>query len=203
MSKHKLGSALGNLRKRGNVFSLQSFGHTLRDGSPVQAHAGNLSADGCRADMQYIQLQDEHESGFRAKLSASFADQDNGDKWQDLPTENVAPTQLLSSRKRKRYAATVSYALRTAFFVPDRCLQDSNLRHWVENFRDTYLRVLVTREGPMGQEALCSCGETARYRCSECHGVQMLCKGCMVEAHWLRPLCRIEVHLCAIIFPRC
>ncbi|KAJ7803737.1 hypothetical protein B0H14DRAFT_3487098 [Mycena olivaceomarginata] len=172
---HLSGSALGNLRKRGNVFSLQSFGHTLRDGSPAQARAGNLSADGRRADVQYVQLQDEHESGLGAESSASFADQDNGDEWQDLPMENVIPTQLLSSRKRKRYAAT-----------------DSNLRHWVENFRDAYLRVLVTREGPMGQEGLCSCGETARYRCSECHGVQMLCKGCMVEAHWLRPLCRIE-----------
>ncbi|KAJ7873817.1 hypothetical protein B0H14DRAFT_2215648, partial [Mycena olivaceomarginata] len=57
---------------------------------------------------------------------------------------------------------------------------------------DAYLRVLVTREGPMGQEGLCSCGEAARYRCSECHGVRMFCKGCILEAHRLRPLCRIE-----------
>jgi hypothetical protein len=118
MSKRKSGSTLGNLRKRGNVFSLQSFGHTLRDGSPAQARAGNLLADGRRADVQYVQLQDEHESGLGAESSASFADQDNGDEWQDLPTEDVVPTQLLSLRKRKRYAATVSYALRTAFFRP-------------------------------------------------------------------------------------
>ncbi|KAJ7729882.1 hypothetical protein B0H14DRAFT_3518187 [Mycena olivaceomarginata] len=158
MSKHKSGARIGNVKKRANVFSLQSFGHTLRDADPLQARAG-----------------DEHESGPGAESSASFASQDDGDEWQDLPAENLISPERLSSRKRKRYAAT-----------------DASLQHWVEGFRDAYLRVLVTREGPMGQEGLCSCGEAARYRCSECHGVRMFCKGCILEAHRLRPLCRIE-----------
>ncbi|KAJ7862390.1 hypothetical protein B0H14DRAFT_3444766 [Mycena olivaceomarginata] len=165
---------LGNLKKRANVFSLQSFGHMLRDANPLHARAGNLSADGCRADVQFVQLDHEHGSGSGADSSASFAPQDDSDEWQDLP-ENLVSTPLLGSRKRKWYATT-----------------DSNLRHWVENYRDAYLRVLVTREGPMGHEGPCSCGKTARYRCSECHGTQMLCKECMLETHRLRPLCRIE-----------
>ncbi|KAJ7796028.1 hypothetical protein B0H14DRAFT_2391100 [Mycena olivaceomarginata] len=44
----------------------------------------------------------------------------------------------------------------------------------------------------MGREGLCSCGEAAKYRCEECHGSEMFCKGCMVDGHRLRPLCRIE-----------
>ncbi|KAJ7805529.1 hypothetical protein B0H14DRAFT_2611299 [Mycena olivaceomarginata] len=146
---------LSNLKKRANIFSLQSFGHTLRDANPLQARAGSLSADGCRADVQFVQLEHEHGSGSGADSSASFAPQDDGDEWQDLP-ENLVSTPLLGSRKRKWYATT-----------------DSNLRHWVENYRDTYLRVLVTREGPMGHEGPCSCE-------------------CMLETHRLRPLCRIE-----------
>jgi hypothetical protein len=203
MSKRKLGARISNVKKRANVFSLQLFGHTLRDADPLQACAGGFLADGRRADIQLFSLQAEHESGPGAESSASFASQDDGDEWQDLPAENLISPERLSSRKRKRYAATVSYPLRAAFFVADRCLQDASLQHWVEGFRDAYLRVLVTREGPMGQEGLCSCGEAARYRCSECHGVWMFCKGCILEAHRLRPLCRIEVRLGAVIFTRC
>jgi hypothetical protein len=71
--------------------------------------------------------------------------------------------------------------------------QDDNLRHWVTNYCDDYLRVLVTREGFMGEEACCPCGQPAKYRCSECYGGQMFCHECLVEAHRLHPLCRIEV----------
>ncbi|KAJ7302497.1 hypothetical protein DFH08DRAFT_636654, partial [Mycena albidolilacea] len=67
------------------------------------------------------------------------------------------------------------------------------LRHWVANFRDEYLRVLVTQEGFMGQEPCCPCGQPGTYRCSECFGTQMFCCECLVEGHSLRPLCRIEV----------
>ncbi|KAJ7888055.1 hypothetical protein B0H14DRAFT_3430251 [Mycena olivaceomarginata] len=31
-------------------------------------------------------------------------------------------------------------------------MQDDNLRHWVEKYRDQYLRILVTREGLLGEE---------------------------------------------------
>ncbi|KAJ7773542.1 hypothetical protein B0H14DRAFT_2183304, partial [Mycena olivaceomarginata] len=53
---------------------------------------------------------------------------------------------------------------------------------------------LITREGTMGDVGLCSCGEAeAMYRCNECHGMQMFCQVCIVEAHRRHPLCRIEV----------
>ncbi|KAJ7797241.1 hypothetical protein B0H14DRAFT_3493974 [Mycena olivaceomarginata] len=42
--------------------------------------------------------------------------------------------------------------------------RDNNLRHWVANYRDQYLRVLVTREGLLGEEQSCSCGQPASYR---------------------------------------
>jgi hypothetical protein len=75
-------------------------------------------------------------------------------------------------------------------------LQDDNLRHWVANYRDNYLRVLVSREGFMGKEPCCPCSKPAKYRCSECYGGQLFCRECLVEAHRLRPLCRIEVRSC-------
>ncbi|KAJ7788499.1 hypothetical protein B0H14DRAFT_2398363, partial [Mycena olivaceomarginata] len=56
---------------------------------------------------------------------------------------------------------------------------------------DAYLRVLMTREGTMGQNQ-CPCGRSGKYRCGECFGVQMYCQACIVEAHRLRPLCRVE-----------
>ncbi|KAJ7843570.1 hypothetical protein B0H14DRAFT_3456138 [Mycena olivaceomarginata] len=70
--------------------------------------------------------------------------------------------------------------------------RDNNLRHWVANYRDQYLRVLVTREGLLGEEQSCSCGQPASYRCSDCFSAQMFCCECLLEGHRLRPLCRIE-----------
>ncbi|KAJ7862664.1 hypothetical protein B0H14DRAFT_3444602 [Mycena olivaceomarginata] len=69
---------------------------------------------------------------------------------------------------------------------------DDNLRHWVANYRDNYLRVLVSREGFMGEEPCCPCSQPVKYRCGECYGSQLFCRECLVEAHRLRPLCRIE-----------
>ncbi|KAJ6458779.1 hypothetical protein C8R45DRAFT_764179, partial [Mycena sanguinolenta] len=64
---------------------------------------------------------------------------------------------------------------------------------WVHNYRDSFLRVLLTREGPMGQGNVCSCGQPSKYRCVECFGGQILCRSCMIERHRLRPLCHIEI----------
>ncbi|KAJ6471042.1 hypothetical protein C8R45DRAFT_1218231 [Mycena sanguinolenta] len=44
----------------------------------------------------------------------------------------------------------------------------------------------------MGEDAACVCGKPGKYRCKECHGAKIYCRECMVEAHRLRPLCRIE-----------
>jgi hypothetical protein len=53
----------------------------------------------------------------------------------------------------------------------------------------------------MGQDSVCSCGQPAKYRCTECYGMRLLCRGCIVNGHITRPLCRIEVRLqCRIFF---
>ncbi|KAJ7301216.1 hypothetical protein DFH08DRAFT_978997 [Mycena albidolilacea] len=163
----------GPSRKRTkNVYSLRDFGHSLQEAprsTPV-ARAGNLSADGRRADIQHIPL----ESQSRPSSSAT-PPVDYDDDWLDMPSEVNNMEPMSRARKRKWYATT-----------------DDALRHWVANFRDAYLRVLVTREGRMGQDSTCSCGEHAKYRCTECFGGRIYCQGCIVEAHRLRPLCRIE-----------
>ncbi|KAJ7776669.1 hypothetical protein B0H14DRAFT_3508251 [Mycena olivaceomarginata] len=171
----------GSRKRTRNIFSLQSFGHSLRDpaSTPSTARTGNLTSDGRRTNVQIIELQPpEHPSGPPPPVDITSDDDD----WQDLPGPNTAGSVHTSSatqnpaRKRKWYATT-----------------DDSLRYWVQNFRDEYLRVLITREGTMGDVGLCSCGEAeATYRCNECHGMQMFCQACVVEAHKRRPLCRIE-----------
>ncbi|KAJ7788324.1 hypothetical protein B0H14DRAFT_3504322 [Mycena olivaceomarginata] len=168
-----------------NVYLLQSFGHSLRGSQPAPApappvaRAGNLSSDRCRADVQLIPLRQN------PCLSVLSTDS-NDDAWVDVadPPDNDTATLghdagLPAHRKRKRkwYATT-----------------DNSLGHWVDNFRDAYLRVLMTREGTMGQNQ-CPCGRSGKYRCGECFGIQMYCQACIVEAHRLRPLCRIEAWL--------
>ncbi|KAF8195150.1 hypothetical protein K438DRAFT_1968480 [Mycena galopus ATCC 62051] len=74
----------------------------------------------------------------------------------------------------------------------DDSLGDDNLCHWVHNYRDAYLHVLVTREGFMGEESVCQCGEAGKYQCADCYGGKIFCCNCIVEAHWLHPLCHIE-----------
>ncbi|KAF8208554.1 hypothetical protein K438DRAFT_1961156 [Mycena galopus ATCC 62051] len=155
-------------------FSLQSFGHALNTPTvPPIARAGHLTADGRRADVDLIVL-DRDNPGPSTGV-------DNNDDWLDIPGndyEDVATARPNTTRKRKQkwYATT-----------------DDPLRHWVSNYRDEYLRVLMTREGKMGMGDECPCGDVVKYRCRDCHGGQMFCCGCIVETHRLSPLCRIEV----------
>ncbi|KAJ7615463.1 hypothetical protein FB45DRAFT_1035452 [Roridomyces roridus] len=93
--------------------------------------------------------------------------------WEDVAI--VHQVQEPRTRKRKRYATS-----------------DDALKHWVDKYRDEYLRVLVTREGLMGEGTTCSCGLAAHFRCTECFGGQLLCQECMVRSHHAKPLCRIE-----------
>ncbi|KAJ7701736.1 hypothetical protein B0H14DRAFT_3527423 [Mycena olivaceomarginata] len=159
MSKRKANGGLSNFRKKPNIFSLQSFGHTLRDSAtPPTARAGNLSADGRRADVQFVPLRQE---SHRGESSDQPANQDNEDDWQDLPGET------------------------TGF--------DDNLRYWVENFRDAYLRVLVTRErAPWSRRA---CALWAGAGEVSLHGVPWrrdAVSRVHVKEHRMRPLCQIE-----------
>ncbi|KAJ7763263.1 hypothetical protein B0H14DRAFT_3510637 [Mycena olivaceomarginata] len=110
-----------------------------------------------------------------ASGSAPATTLDNNDDWLDVPMDELPPPDTQNGRKRRWYATT-----------------DNNLHHWVTNYRNNYLRVLITREGFMGEEACCPCSQPAKYRCSECYGGQMFCRKCLVEAHRLRPLCHIE-----------
>jgi hypothetical protein len=108
MSKRKANGGLSNFRKKPNIFSLQSFGHTLRDSAtPPTARAGNLSADGRRADVQFVPLRQE---SHRGESSDQPANQDNEDDWQDLPGETTGFVNFVTApRKRKWYASTVSF----------------------------------------------------------------------------------------------
>ncbi|KAF7377674.1 CxC2 domain-containing protein [Mycena sanguinolenta] len=159
-----------------NVFSLKSFGHSLAQ--PSFARASHMSADGRRASVQPIPVHILHASTSAASAS-NFEDSD----WLDVPDMNDAASEAEAEggtkppHKRKWYAPT-----------------DEPLRYWTANYRDAYLRVLVTREGPANREQdPCSCGTNSKkYRCRECHGDEMFCRECMVESHRLRPLCRIE-----------
>ncbi|KAF7349558.1 CxC2 domain-containing protein [Mycena sanguinolenta] len=165
-------SQSGRRKRPKNVYSLETFRHSLAPSptASTAARTGQLSADARRADIQAVPLE-RSEQGVSA-LGAMTLDDEND--WVDLP---AGDTVVLCTQKRKRrwYATT-----------------DEPLWHWVQNYCDGYLRVLVAREGPMGENAACRCGEPGKYRCRECHGAQLCCRGCIVEAHRLRPLCRIE-----------
>ncbi|KAJ7619486.1 hypothetical protein FB45DRAFT_1033340 [Roridomyces roridus] len=100
-------------------------------------------------------------------------DLDDEGTWEDIAI--VQQIHQPRTRKRKRYAAS-----------------DDALKHWVHNYRDEYLRVLMTREGLMGEGTTCSCGLAAEFRCTDCFGGQLLCTQCMMQSHRARPLCRIE-----------
>ncbi|KAJ7691679.1 hypothetical protein B0H14DRAFT_3531790, partial [Mycena olivaceomarginata] len=106
------------------------------------------------------------------------------------------PLRLLPPRMNGRICRLMTSLLRITGPHKNEMVRDygadDNLRHWVENYRDEYLRVLVTREGFLGEELSCSCGQPASYRCSDCFGAQIFCADCLLEGHRLRPLCRIE-----------
>jgi hypothetical protein len=102
-----------------NVYSLQSFGHSLRVSQPAPApappvaRAGNLSSDRRRADVQLIPLRQNPRPSVLSTDS-------NDDAWVDVadPPDNDTATLghdagLPARRKRKRkwYATTVSFGL--------------------------------------------------------------------------------------------
>ncbi|KAJ7823335.1 hypothetical protein B0H14DRAFT_3088913 [Mycena olivaceomarginata] len=137
------------IKKRAkNTFSLQSWGHSLN--APNNIRVAKLTADGRRADIQVVPIQRE-----RGLVPPPPAFEDDYE-WEDMQVDDEPPATMRPPRKRKRYTTT-----------------DNNLRHWVEKYRDQYLRVLVTREGLLGEEQTCSCGQPASYRCSDCFGAQM------------------------------
>ncbi|KAJ7763898.1 hypothetical protein B0H14DRAFT_3510550 [Mycena olivaceomarginata] len=73
---------------------------------------------------------------------------DDDNDWIDVPDTQLPETEAMTHPKRKRKWYTTT---------------DANLCHWAANFRDDYLRVLVTREGLMGQDPVCSCGQPAKH----------------------------------------
>ncbi|KAF7343820.1 CxC2 domain-containing protein [Mycena sanguinolenta] len=144
-------TAVGRSKKRAkNVYSLQAFGHTLKASSltvPVVARAGNLSADGRRADVELIHLRPNEIHETPASPAPLHNDEDD---WIDLHDSGDAQGIALEgkrARKRKWYAKT-----------------DDSLAHWVHNYRDSYLRVLISCEGSMSQGDSCSCGQPSKYR---------------------------------------
>ncbi|KAJ7708555.1 hypothetical protein B0H14DRAFT_3525416 [Mycena olivaceomarginata] len=183
--KHSLQPGSYTHRKRAkNTFSLASFGHSLQStstsgsSSSLSARAGNLTADGRRAAVQTLPLQHSQSASWSTSESALAINLDGDEDWLDVSMDEPPPmaTGTSQNRRKRRWYATT----------------DDNLRHWVANYRNNYLRVLVSHEGFMGEEPCCPCSKPAKYRCSECYGGQLFCRKCLVEAYCLRPLCRIE-----------
>ncbi|KAJ7800538.1 hypothetical protein B0H14DRAFT_2616120 [Mycena olivaceomarginata] len=86
------------VKRTKNVYSLRDFGHSLQEAprsTPV-ARAGNLSADGRRADIQHIPL----ESQSRPSSSAT-PPVDYDDDWLDMSSEvnNMEPMSRVRKRK--------------------------------------------------------------------------------------------------------
>ncbi|KAJ7660648.1 hypothetical protein B0H14DRAFT_3540335 [Mycena olivaceomarginata] len=112
-------------------FPLASFGHSLK---PSNAFVlGKLTADGRRADIRVVPIQRE-----RTPVPPSPAPED---EWVDMQVEDEPPADSRPPTRKRKWT--------------------TNLRHWVANYRDEYLRVLVTREGLLGEEPFCSCGQPA------------------------------------------
>ncbi|KAJ7695539.1 hypothetical protein B0H14DRAFT_3530148 [Mycena olivaceomarginata] len=147
-------STYSKRKKAKNTFSLGTFGYNNLHASSststsAGARTGNLTADGRRAAVRSLPIQWERDN-------PPIPDAADDTDWLDLPDESFGTdpdTGHQRKRKRKWYATT-----------------DDPLRHWVANYRDEYLRVLVTREGFMGEKPCCPCGQPGIYRCCECSG---------------------------------
>lgn len=64
-------------------------------------------------------------------------------------------------------------------------------------YRDEYLDEVLRLDGRgrLGRTSQCAtCSQAgAEYRCSDCLGGKMVCKACVIEAHSLLPLHRVQV----------
>ncbi|TFK59627.1 hypothetical protein BDN72DRAFT_780475, partial [Pluteus cervinus] len=68
------------------------------------------------------------------------------------------------------------------------------LKAWLD-VREDFLLEDIRREGPMGYDCFLCClcqGPSAIYRCKECEGNELVCKGCIVSSHKRNGLHMIE-----------
>lgn len=74
--------------------------------------------------------------------------------------------------------------------------QDDPLWKWKDE-RDLYLRELLRLDGRADLRdspcTLCNIAGGPEYRCEDCFGGELFCKGCMVNIHACMPLHRVEV----------
>ena len=75
--------------------------------------------------------------------------------------------------------------------------QDLPLLTW-KKYRGEYLDACLILEGrgrfhESCANTKCCQGSTATFRCVDCFGYSMFCKDCIVSAHYINPLHRIEV----------
>lgn len=97
---HDRGARNKNKRTK-NMYSLQSFGHTLAKPSAVRA--AKLTADGRRADIQIVPIQRER--------APAPPPPDLEDEWVDMQVDEEPPVDSRPPRKRKWYATTVRFLL--------------------------------------------------------------------------------------------
>ncbi|KAF7327523.1 hypothetical protein MKEN_00331200 [Mycena kentingensis (nom. inval.)] len=74
---------------------------------------------------------------------------------------------------------------------------DPCMAEWVSDYRESYLSALLWLDGRgRSTNEVCSCDDATQpavYRCSDCMHGPLLCKGCIVTSHELRPFHSIEL----------
>jgi hypothetical protein len=88
-----------NKKRAKNIYSLQSFGHSLKVSNTVRT--AKLTADGRRTDIWVVPIQREH-----APVPTPPAPEDDRD-WEDIQVNDEPSVDRRPPRKRKWYATTV------------------------------------------------------------------------------------------------
>lgn len=76
----------------------------------------------------------------------------------------------------------------------------TKMTDWLLNDRETFLDELIWHQGLGASTEPDPCNDCkvglGVYRCMECMGTPMYCKGCLLTRHGSSPLHRIEVRSC-------
>jgi hypothetical protein len=67
------------------------------------------------------------------------------------------------------------------------------LQDWATHHRQTYLNELIRHNGRAGLKNCAECEGNGLYKCKDCFGSQLLCRGCFFEWHTRLPLHRTLV----------
>ncbi|KAL0568042.1 hypothetical protein V5O48_013943 [Marasmius crinis-equi] len=203
--KRKADSDEGFLRFHFNDNVASSTSTTSSSSSVTLAQ---LSRDGCRIQEEYIPFtappssttknastsKDLSTSSVSHSLEANWelgphlvpgfgilgldGDMVDGTHWLDNVFGSVEPISVEAPPKPRRYTSS------------DNPFVDLKLHV------STFLQEMMDMEGQGGPDGKChECKETedVNYRCHSCFRRCLLCRNCMVNSHWERPLDRVEM----------